>query len=521
MAARGEKKSPVLIVFLVIFILAALILGVTTYIGYDGQASREAAKKKADDDKTASENDSNWYQFQALQYRAWLGQTAGFNDPSDPKDEKSIKTDELLKSLRQQYDDGALGKDGKGQDLPDKPIVADIMKKVEGSDYLVMQARDKDGKAIPLTVLDKDGKPFPAQGDPVAVSLAWDKEKKRPKVNYEDVYWGLRSLLADRTHEVGVAKGLAQDKEREAADAKAELTKAQKEYADNVALLTQKNQADLGAAFKTVDDKIEVRLKDVQKEKDDLQAKADKTDQDAKAQLTKMAADLKDANDKLTDLKEKDAATEVKNLEAPSEGKPIPTDWKIVRMDRSGKQPFINLGRSAGVRPGLTFSIHGQGPDGRPIPASKGTLEVLNVVDDNLSQGQVVSVKDAFKDPILPGDFLYNPIFHPGGAQHVVIAGRIDMHGTKGDDVAEFKRLLDRQNVVVDGFVDLAGDGSLKGKLTVGTDYLVLGDITDLKDGLPAQKTIQDLQEAARRNGVRIVTARDFLDSMGYHTGGL
>ena len=87
----------------------------------------------------------------------------------------------------------------------------------------------------------------------------------------------------------------------------------------------------------------------------------------------------------------------------------------------------------------------------------------------------MVSVKDAFKDPILPGDYLYNPIFHPGGEQHVVIAGRIDMHGTKGDDLEEFERLLKRQNVVVDGYVD-PQSGDVKGRLTVGTDYLMLGD---------------------------------------------
>ncbi len=206
-----------------------------------------------------------------------------------------------------------------------------------------------------------------------------------------------------------------------------------------------------------------------------------------------------------------------KTQETPSEGKPISTDWKIVKMDRSGKQPFINLGSAEGVRPGLTFSIHGQGPDGRPIPASKGTLEVLNVVNDTMSQAQVVSVKDAFKDPILPGDYLYNPIFRPGGEQHVVIAGRIDMHGGKGDDLEEFERLLKRQNVVVDGYVD-PQSGEVKGRLTVGTDYLILGDDSEVKDGTPAADSLKKLKEQARNNGVRIVPARDFLESIGYRT---
>src|SRR5205823_2937275 len=120
---------------------------------------------------------------------------------------------------------------------------------------------------------------------------------------------------------------------------------------------------------------------------------------------------IKELTDRLADLNTRLEVMEKKTAEAPGGGRPIPTDWKIVEMDRSGKAPFINLGSADGVHTGLTFSIHGRGPDGRPVLASKGTLELIDVVNDHLSQTQVVSVKDALKDPILPGDFLYNPIF--------------------------------------------------------------------------------------------------------------
>ena len=205
-----------------------------------------------------------------------------------------------------------------------------------------------------------------------------------------------------------------------------------------------------------------------------------------------------------------------RDLDAPDNGKPIPTDWRIVRMDASGKRPFINLGSSDDIHPPLTFSIHGRGPDGKPMTASKGSLEVIDVLSDHLAQAQVVSVKDAFKDPILPGDYLYNPIFNPGAERHVVIAGRIDMHGVKGqDDLEEFERLLKRQNVVVDGYVD-PQDGSIKGKLEVGTDFLILGDIVGAKPEVGT--SIKALQEQAKSNGVHIISAREFLESIGYRT---
>ncbi|HEY7154125.1 MAG TPA: sigma-70 family RNA polymerase sigma factor [Gemmataceae bacterium] len=89
------------------------------------------------------------------------------------------------------------------------------------------------------------------------------------------------------------------------------------------------------------------------------------------------------------------------------------TDWKIVRMDRRGTNPYINLGSADKVKPQLTFTIHGVGLDGRPNPRPKGTLEVVNVIANHLSQARVTSVKDANRDPILVGDILYNPNLRP------------------------------------------------------------------------------------------------------------
>jgi hypothetical protein len=217
---------------------------------------------------------------------------------------------------------------------------------------------------------------------------------------------------------------------------------------------------------------------------------------------------------KIKDMKERLDTSEQAALDAPANGKAIPTAWKIVKMDRSGKEPFINLGRADNVRPPLTFSIHGRGPDGTPLAASKGTLEVINVTGDHLAQGQIISVKDSLKDPILEGDYLYNPIFHPGAPQHVMIAGRIDMHGVKGqDDTPEFERLLKRENAVVDGHVDL-NDGSIKGKLSSITDLLIIGEEPGASPEVVAG--IRQLKDQARSNGVRIVNARDFLESIGY-----
>jgi RNA polymerase sigma factor (sigma-70 family) len=90
-------------------------------------------------------------------------------------------------------------------------------------------------------------------------------------------------------------------------------------------------------------------------------------------------------------------------------------NWKIVRLDASGKVPYINLGSADRVTPGLTFSVHGVGRDGRPLPAVKGTVEVFKVLGEHLSQARVTSVAGPGRDPIIQGDLLFNPSWHPMG----------------------------------------------------------------------------------------------------------
>ena len=491
-----RESSVGLVVTLIFFILTSIGLGVATYYGFTQQDQLTKDKAAAESLMKDAQAKTEWYQFQALLFRTWLGLTDGMNAPSD---DASQTYDQLLAVLYGKYADGRLGKDTKGGYPADKQVLAGLID-AEGKKQFKIKTEDKT-KTVVIQ----------------AVTMGWNDKTMRPNISYEDAFKGVQAL-ADYYQQQATEAKKAQEVAEAAQKKSDEQKKADEvEFDKNVKALTAENKTGLEKAFQDLDDSINKKLDEAkalatsrQTEKEDAVKKEHTTVLDLQQKIKDMQGRLNDLNDQL-------AKEEQKTVETPSQGKPIPTDWKIVRMDRSGKEPFINLGSAQNVRPGLTFSIHGQGPDGQPMPASKGTLEVLNVVSDNLSQAQVVSVKDSFKDPILPGDYLYNPIFHPGGEQHVVIAGPIHMHGTKGDDLEEFERLLQRQNVVVDGYVD-PQDGSIKGRLTVATDYLVLGDVGSVKEGAPDLDSIKKLQDQARSNGVRIVSAREFLDLMGYRT---
>jgi hypothetical protein len=479
---RGRESNTGIIVTLVFFIILSIALGVTAYYGFAGQAASTAKETAA----VASEKDvklqRDWYQFQAWTYRTYLGQTEGIDDAA-------------LKVAREGFDLGTVGKDSKGE-IPDRAAVKNLITKIESNKYQV-------------AVLDPKTKTWTQQDR----TMAWDPATKRPKFSYEDIYTGLLNLRAYFDQQIGAATRAKDEADTARKTADDEKAKAQADYAKQMADAAAKNTADLVALQKTVADTQE-KLKAANTEKDEaVKAEADKTNKVAEGVATKEKL-IRELEAKLKDMRERFEATAQGAADAPANGKPIPTNWKIVRMDRSGKEPFVNLGRADSVRPPLTFSIHGRGPDGKPMLTSKGTLEIVNVTGDHLAQAQVLSVKDALKDPILEGDYLYNPVFHPGSPQHVVIAGLIDMHGVKGqDDTPEFQRLLQRQNAVVDGYVDLT-DATVKGKLSSVTDILILGDETGAKPEV--QASIKQLKDQARSNGVTIINARDFLESIGY-----
>jgi hypothetical protein len=131
-------------------------------------------------------------------------------------------------------------------------------------------------------------------------------------------------------------------------------------------------------------------------------------------------------------------------------------------------------------------------------------------------------VKDRNRDPITQGDVIYNGSWNPNLKKHVAIAGLIDLTGDGRDSLYEFMRNLERQNIVVDSYLD-PKDGSIKGKITFQTDYLILGTVPDV----PASGKISEVDkqislsqkqmgDEAKKYGVQIKGLMAYLEMTGY-----
>jgi hypothetical protein len=461
--AQPESKKA-LIIFLVFFILTTIGAGFFGYQGFMADEGKDKKVKAAEDKIAATEQDRDFYQYQALLYRRLMGQEkASAKSDLDKMDTAFLSTDRSgwtnHKDRKEVEDvrDAVLKRLGKV--APDKEV-----KNYEQALTLQGQAADDAKKAI---------KPYVDQKE--VGTKAADESKallEDAKVQYDKDLKALTAKLKeDQQKELDEKEKLKKELQAEVAkneEVKTNLAKQQRQAAKDVA--------------------------------------------DREKRITDLAKDLGEAQRELEKLKVNTRDVEVPDLQVRAVGRVV---------DRRGDAVFINLGSIQKMTPQMTFSIHALGSDGQPLPASKGSLEVTQVFEAG-SQAKVLIERNK-NDPIQQGDAIVNPNWNPDRKRHVAIAGLVDLTGEGRNQVREFRQLLERQNVVVDAYLEPAGNNWTalpEGKsITRETNYLIVGDeLPESKDPMNQTVAIQKtpLFQQARQRGVFIVSLQNYLDMIGY-----
>jgi hypothetical protein len=472
MAAKGGESRAGLVVFLVLFILLSITLGVTTYYGYDTANTAQANEKKAKDEGKAWENDSNWYKYVATTYRQYLGAPLPAGDDAA--------------AYRKEYGSGSGAKD-KGKAEEHKKLIE---------------------------TLDKNKK--------------WDDTQKKPGESFQEEVDRLKKELADQKNATAKAN---EDKDKALAQAEANKREVDKAKADF--------QGELAKVRKANDEQVDGLRKGFEAQLKEIDNRGDKAPKEFE-DLRKQMADLNKQNQKLTKdladarktIKERGYEVAVAAAKAEVDVSRINPDnlAKIASINPGGDMPYINLGSADNLKRQATFSIYGKGIDGKPLRDPKGKLEVIRITGPHMAQCRITELRDERRDPVLPGDFIYNPAWNPNLKQHVAIVGTIDLTGDKRDGTQEFIRTLQAQGIEVDAYMDMktkklmkpGGDGP--GEITLRTDLLIVGDnpefnpnIIKPKDPKEAKKDpMQEVQDEAERKGVRVMSLHTFLEMSGY-----
>ena len=252
--------------------------------------------------------------------------------------------------------------------------------------------------------------------------------------------------------------------------------------------------------------------------------------EEEKERLGNRIAALEDERDQLLTVNER-LTRELQGLE---KGIFTTPDARIVRLERSTGNVYLDIGEDQNLRPGVTFTVYDKdkvGPSGGDNSAKKGSVEVTSV-GRYTSEARILEISG--DEPFSKGDPVFSPAWSAGRTSKFAFVGMIDLDGdgqTAGerdrlrrvlaDAGAEFSVYIDDDGNWVDG----DGDPQTNRPIDAETRMLVLAPIPDPTSVAdPArQKAYNQMREyktqlldQARLNGVPFKSLNEFLESIGY-----
>ncbi len=180
-------------------------------------------------------------------------------------------------------------------------------------------------------------------------------------------------------------------------------------------------------------------------------------------------------------------------------------DGEITFVNARNRTVWINLGQADGLRTQLRFNVYSSAGDVDRREA-KGEIEVTQILGAHLAEAQIL--RDSVYDPISRGDVVYTSLWHPGRSERFALAGKFDLDGDGIDDLETVRSMVALAGGKID--VELPANGQQKGKLTIYTRYLVVGEIPE-----QIQVQFSQLHREATQLGVKIITLDKFRDQIG------
>lgn len=487
MAKKNKETGPgvFMILTLVFFVLATIILGLTTYLGFTGQEELEATAKTHKEAKEKVE-----LNLRETQAKLYVNRIAIGTDTAEDRE-------------------GASG-----------------LAKEQGVNML--------GEHQLIT--SKLG----AAALPPGTAFTWiiegDKAAVAPKQNLAAIAKTWYSIYGVERAKATKADVARKDAEAAKQTALEDKEAAKKDFDAKVAALTEqvKQKTDaMTLAFanlKTEADKKGIEFKKAADEYAEARAKLDEA----------LAAEKKDHE-----------STRGKLVRAMN---PDPSDleakWRHFNpakvaeamgsvSDKSGEFVTLNFGKKMNLVPGQTFVVIAAGTSlvavidrekvldkhhyefaslGARDPFAenemvKGMVEVTDATRGGgyTAQARVTHQADSIRNPIGKGDQIFNLTLSSGAKEHVAYCGIIDLDGDGRPNNEDFVKILERNNLIVDEYLDLkTGKITTLGEgMNTRTKFLIVGTDAPLVGG------VKTMIEAAKKNGVMLIDARVFLHLIG------
>ncbi|HJZ94408.1 MAG TPA: hypothetical protein VKE40_26325 [Gemmataceae bacterium] len=498
MAKKTQPEGPGvgMIITLVFFVLASVILGVTTWLGFDGQKQLEEDAKKANEAKKNAETRVA----EETTRRNFLRIAVGDEDPQDREDfiggAKSNTAAVLDEHKRLTDKLGAAGT------FPGN--------KKDGFYWqLVTEAAASGG--------DGDKKPAagPAKTIP-QIAKQWYQIANDFKAKYEAEVNARKKAEAEKT-----AADKRADDQKTAFDA--EVDRLGKEVKDKITAMD--------VAFQELKKEADKKGLDFKKFQDTWSEEKVKFEEALADEKKKLQAEKERHQRELANA-DSDLLGRFKNLDL------VKIADRMGRIsDQSGEFVTIRFSQKLGLVPGQSFVVIAS--DGSLVQVIerekdlekrhhtysslgardlfsdnemiKGMVEITDVTGADTARARITYHPSPIRNPIAKNDQLFNIALSTTEKEHVAFAGIIDLDGDGLPNNEEFVRILEKNNLIVDAYLDLKTGEVRKrdGGISYRTKFLILG--TDA----PLVGNVKKMVDEAREKGIQTIDARRFLSLIG------
>jgi len=322
-------------------------------------------------------------------------------------------------------------------------------------------------------------------------------------LNYRTLPSHLVSIVNDRNSKLADADKRQHDLERE----RDQLVAAEKARAD-------KAEDELKLAQNEVQQertKFNQELVRINQTKDQIAKKLPEKDQQLAAVSSEAATRIENLQKQLVQVQTL-ADSYKDRLDKQKETTFETPDGKVTWVNQGSRIVWIDLGSADGLQRQMTFSVYDKDQSGVTTAPIKGRIEVTRIMEPHLAEARILD--DSLSNPILQDDKVYSPSFRKGQQTHFALVGFLDLDGDGKSDQEKVKSIITTNNGVVD--CELKEDGSIVGKMSSTTRYLVKGERPTDKTNERLTKGFTEIIGEATRLGIESISLDTLLDRMGY-----
>lgn len=297
-----------------------------------------------------------------------------------------------------------------------------------------------------------------------------------------------------------------------------ELTNTLKERTAQVQQNDQRKQEDLRIKSEEVAkvtqdlagerEKFNAHIARVNQEKEEFEGELQKKNTDLLAANTTREQEKAKAAAMINNLQKQAKSQQSKLRELQGEATFQAPNGRVTHVDQKLGLVWINIGSGDGLPKQMRFSVYNKDQNGIDTENVKGKIEVIRLVDEHMAECKITD--DSIRDPILPGDVIYSPVWRAGRKMGFALAGSMDVDKDGLDDRDLVKSLILAANAEL--HAELSADGQVQGRITAATRYLVRG----AEPSERIQTGYTQMINQANAEGVVVLTLDEFLNLVGW-----